>query len=92
MQVGYTMGCIGEHGNPAHLRRDAQVLVTAVQRAVATFGKQEYLELQQAGMMKDMSWQLPAQEWEQVSRRVFQYAESILSESWHCGAVHMMLC
>lgn len=65
-EVGYAVGCIGDYGNPAHLRHDAQVLVTAVQRAVATYGKQEYLELQQAGMMKDMSWQLPAQEWEQA--------------------------
>ena len=84
MQVGYAVDCIGDYGNPAHLRRDAQVLVTAVQQAVATFGKQEYLQLRQAGMMQDMSWQLPAQEWEQVSHYVFQYANSAGFVPEHC--------
>ena len=66
LQVGYVTSPMGEHGNPAELRHDAGVLAEAIQGAVAEYGNTCYLAAQQAGMQQDASWDLPAQEWEEV--------------------------
>ena len=65
-QVGYFLDTIGEFGNPADLRRDARVLAEQVQQIVSEHDGQQYKSLQQAGMRSDTSWELPAQQWEQV--------------------------
>ncbi|DBA67279.1 TPA: hypothetical protein ACH3X2_001585 [Trebouxia sp. C0005] len=65
-KVGYILSAIGEYGNTAHLRRDAQALATVTHHAVADYGSSHYLAAQQIGMRRDVSWELPAQEWEEV--------------------------
>ncbi len=62
------MNSVGDYGNPAHLRLDAQSLAAAVQQAIAGYGGKQYLAAQQAGMKVDTSWESPAQEWEQVCK------------------------
>ena len=57
---------VGQYGDPADLRRDAQALAAATRHIITGYNSTEYLAKQQAGMRHDMSWDLPAQEWEQV--------------------------
>lgn len=65
-QVGYVLNVIGEFGNPANLHTDAKALASKLQGLVSKYGGAEYKGLQQAGMRADVSWDLPAQEWEQM--------------------------
>lgn len=54
--MGYTLSAVGEYGNTAHLRRDAQALAAATHHAVADYGSLRYLAAQQIGMRHDVSW------------------------------------
>ena len=57
---------MGEFGNPANLRTDAKALAVEVQELNSKYSGSEYKDLQQAGMRTDVSWELPAQQWEQL--------------------------
>lgn len=67
VQVGYLINDIGEFGKPADLRRDAKALAAQLQNIVCKYGGAQYRALQQQGMKRDTSWDLPAEEWEQVN-------------------------
>lgn len=73
-QVGYLIGGIGEFGKPADLRRDAKALAAELQSVIGQYGGAHYRSLQQKGMGRDACWDLPAQEWEQVTINLSKFA------------------
>lgn len=65
-QVGYRMEPPGPGGDPQRQRQAVQALCAAVRRAVADFATAGYRLKQQRCMALDVSWDKPAQQWEQV--------------------------
>ena len=76
-QVGYLIEDIGEFGKPADLRRDAAALAAKLQDVIGQYGGAQYRSLQQQGMGRDACWDLPAQEWEQVTINHFMMTLSL---------------
>ena len=66
LQTGYLIGGLGEFGRPADLRTDTKALAAVLHGILNQHGGDQYLAIQQAGMLSDVSWDLPAQEWEEV--------------------------
>lgn len=66
-QVGYLIGEFGQFGKPADLRRDAKALAAELQSVIGQYSGAQYRSLQQQGMGRDACWDLPTQEWEQVT-------------------------
>lgn len=70
LQVGYLIGDIGEFGKPANLRSDAAALAAQLNSVIGQYGDAQYRSLQQQGMARDAGWDVPAQEWEQVTMKL----------------------
>lgn len=63
-QVGYTVPRLGSETSAVDVRQDVLHLIQAMRRAAATCGTPAHEALQAEGMARDVSWAVPAAEWE----------------------------
>ncbi|KAL6770438.1 GBSS1B [Auxenochlorella protothecoides x Auxenochlorella symbiontica] len=63
-KVGYTVPRLGSETSAVDVRQDVLHLIQAMRRAAATCGTPAHEALQAEGMARDVSWAVPAAEWE----------------------------
>ena len=68
--VGHTLPPLSQEGDPAGHRRDVQSLAATVRLAAAECGGARHRSMQRRCMELDLSWGLPAAEWEALLLRL----------------------